>query len=319
MITQGDAGYSLWQGQFDKETNDIQVNVETSEAGKVVKGKLLMISGRVMAVQGPIVEPGYEIDAMDGAVLELQLVIKLLGRVLPNGPSAVRSAQIIDYTDVKTGIKIATPSAEGMIQPPWHVVGEVKPAEAGAIKYQLTLTSRTGDRKAEANTENIVTLAGALSSSKNARIDDALSLESWKLFGVGVQSQKRQTSTYYDYSAAPATTNYKTVSDVRKRLAEQDYPGEADPTKNFTGFWKTDCGNAFGLQIMAHDSTGKYSVVFCGPGGCTDSASRQTFVTKDPHYQVISEDELKVGSGEGWETYHRCTRDTHPVLKYKQP
>src|SRR2546421_10277492 len=48
MTTAENSGYSLWQGQFDKDTNDIQVTVETSEAGKVVKGKLLMIAGRVM-------------------------------------------------------------------------------------------------------------------------------------------------------------------------------------------------------------------------------------------------------------------------------
>lgn len=315
------SGYSLWQGQFDKETNDIQVDVETSQAGKVVKGKILMIGGRVMAVQGPIVEPGYEIDALDGAVLELQLVIKLLGRVLPNGPTALRSAQIIDYSDVTTGIQIATPSAEGMIQPPWHVVGEVKPAEGSSIRYELTLTSKTGDQGAKARVDTVVSLAGTLSSVGSAKIDDHLSLERWDLFGVGVQSRKQQGATTYDYSAAPATTNYKTVADVRKKLVEQDYPGESDPSKNFTGFWKTDCGNAFGLQIMPHGSSGRYSVIFCGPGGCgdLDSGGRETFITKDSHYQVIGEDELRIKSGDGWETYRRCTRDTHPVLKYKQP
>jgi hypothetical protein len=321
MTTPGNSGYSLWQGRFDKETNDIQVNVETSENGRVARGKILMIGGRIMAVQGPIVEPGYEIDAMDAPVLELQLVVKLLGRVLQDGPSSVRSPQVIDYTDGKTGIKIATPSADGMIQPPWHVVGEVKPAQGNAIEYTLTLTSKTGDQGAKARPDTIVSLGGSLSNIGGTKIDDRLSLESWNLFGVGVQSRKEGSSTTYDYSAAPATTNYKTVSDVRKKLAEQDYPGEADPSKNFTGFWETDCDNGFGLQIMPHGSDGKYSVVFCGPGGCgnPDSEGRKTFITKDSHYHVINDDELKIQGGDGWETYHRCTKDTHPVLKYKQP
>jgi len=318
-MTSGDSGYSLWQGQFDKPTNDVQINVEISEAGKVVKGKLLMIGGRVMAIQGPIAEPGYEIDAMDAAVLELQLVIQLLGRVFPNGPSVLQSAQIIDYTDSKTGIQIATPSAGGMIQPPWHVVGEVKSAQGGAIQYQLTFTSKTGGQGAKGGPDSVVILSGSLSNAQSAQIDDTLNLEKWNLFGVGVQSRKQQGATTYDYSAAPVTTMYKTVSDVRKKLAEDDYPGEADASRNFTGFWKTDCDNAFGLQIMPHGLDGRYSVVFCGPGGCgnPDSEGRKTFITRDSHYQVISEDELKIQSGDGWETYHRCTKDTHPVLKYK--
>ena len=32
----------------------------------------------------------------------------------------------------------------------------------------------------------------------------------------------------------------------------------------------------------------------------------------------ISESEIKERSANGWDTYHRCTRDTHPVLKYKE-
>src|SRR5215467_8584749 len=254
MTTPGTTDYSVWEGQFDKSTNDIQIDVETSEGGKVVKGKLLMIGGRVMAMQGPIAEPGYEIDAMDAPALELQLIFKLLDRVLSNGPSSVQSPQKLDYTDNKSAIQLATPSAQGAIQAPWHVVGEVKLAEAGAILYQVTLTSRANDSKPGATNESVIGLTGSLSKSQEARLNDQLSLESWKLFGVGVQSRKQQNSTYYDYSAAPEKTNYKTVADVRNKLAEQDYPGEADSSRNFTGFWKTNCENAFGLRIMHYGS-----------------------------------------------------------------
>jgi hypothetical protein len=142
-----------------------------------------------------------------------------------------------------------------------------------------------------------------------------------KRSGVGPQSRKQQGSTIIDFSAAPENTTYQTVSDIRRKLAEEDYPGEPDPTRDFTGFWKTDCEDAFGLQIMHHGAEGKYSVVFCGPGGCgdLDSEGGGTFITKDPNYRVVSNDELEISGGDAWQTYHRCTRDTHPVLKYKTP
>ena len=72
--------------------------------------------------------------------------------------------------------------------------------------------------------------------------------------------------------------------------------------------------------IKHFGADGKYSIVFCGPGGCGDPANegRKKFITKDPHYQVISEDEIREQSGEEWETYRRCTKDTHPVLKLKE-
>jgi hypothetical protein len=33
----------------------------------------------------------------------------------------------------------------------------------------------------------------------------------------------------------------------------------------------------------------------------------------------VSESELKIRNAKDeWDTYHRCTRDTHPLLKYKE-
>jgi hypothetical protein len=73
--------------------------------------------------------------------------------------------------------------------------------------------------------------------------------------------------------------------------------------KNFTGFWKENCDNAFGFQIMPNGQDGKYSVVFCGPGGC--GAPREdghnTFITNDPDYVVVSESEIKIRRSNGWE------------------
>ena len=310
-------GYTQLQGRFDKETNDIQVDVEDSGPGPVATGKILMIAGRVMAIQGPIAKPGYEIDAIDAAVLQWQLVIKVLGRAFPDGPASVKPAQPVDYSDSETGIKIATESAGGMLQAPWRVVGELKHVEPDAVQFDLTLTSSNTRDPAKKNT---VTFSGRLFNSPNPKIDDQLSLGKWSLFAVGPQSRKQGNSTIIDYSAAPETTAYKTVADVRKKLEADKYPGERDSAKDFTGFWKTNCEDAFGLQIKHFGTDGKYSILFCGPGGCGDPANEgaKTFITKDPHYEVISEDELREKTGDGWETYRRCTRDTHPVLKYKE-
>jgi hypothetical protein len=67
---------------------------------------------------------------------------------------------------------------------------------------------------------------------------------------------------------------------------------------------------------MHRGTEGKYSVVFCGPGGCGDAEeSRPTYITKDPHYKIVGDDEIHSGS----QIYHRCTRDTHPLLKYDEP
>jgi hypothetical protein len=196
------------------------------------------------------------------------------------------------------------------------VSGELNVIAPDVVEYRLTLTVAAPNSVHAGDTS----FAGKLSKSQSAKIDDAMPLDQWTLFGVGVQIRKEAHGTAYDYGAGPTNTKYKTVADIRKKIADDDYPGEPDPSKNFTGFWKEHCEQAFGLQIMHYGTEGKYSVVFCGPGGCGQPGSegRITFITKDPEYQVVSEREIKQRVSEGWETYHKCTMDTHPVLKYKE-
>ena len=110
-------------------------------ARKSLKGKILMVGGRVLATQGPIAEPGYEIDALDAPILEQELVSRLLGAALPNGPEGTKGMREIDYKSEKTGIQFATPSAQGFISAPWHVSGDVTVLAPNVVEYQLSLTA----------------------------------------------------------------------------------------------------------------------------------------------------------------------------------
>ena len=253
-------------------------------------------------------------STLDAPVLEYQLLLKLLSKALPNGPGEIKGKREIDLKEGKDGISLATPSAGGTIPAPWRLMGDVRADSADALDYQLTLTSSV-----PSSTEiREMMLTGKLSKEANAKIDDGTPLQGWNLFGIGVQMRKTNNGTIYDYGAGP-TAAYQTVSDIRKKIAHDDYPGEPDASKDFTGFWKENCEEAFGLQIMHHGPRGEYTVTFCGPGGCGDPAEeRLTFITKDANYQVVSENEIRVPRGDGWETYRRCTTDTNPILRYKK-
>jgi len=312
--------YASWHGQWDSDAKDIKIDAETSDGSAIMKGNILMIAGRIMATQGTVSEPGYEIDALDGAVLEQQLVLKLLGAALPDGASSIKGSRKIDYSDRKTGIQIATQSAQGFIAPPWRIKGKVKVVAPDVIEYELALTSGVRGKPNNEGREFAANFVGRLSKSVTTKLDDAMPLEEWTLFGVGVQTKKDGNSTIYDYTAAPATEVYKTVADIRKQIAAENHPGERDASKDFTGFWKSKCEDAFGLQIKPYGADGKYSIVFCGPGGCgnpDDERERKTFITGDRTFEVVSEDELIeiYRSGEKHRSI-RCTKDPHPVLKY---
>ena len=190
---------------------------------------------------------------------------RLLGAALPNGPEGTRGMRKIDYKSEKTGIQFATPSAQGFISAPWHVSGDVNVLAPDEVEYQLSLTAAGTGNSAGQGAEYTANFEGRLSKVTGARIDDSMPLDGWNLFGVGVQTRTEGNGTAVDYGAAPTPAPYKTVADIRKKLAEDDYPGERDPSKNFTGFWKEDCEQAFGLQIMPHGTDGKYSIAFAGP------------------------------------------------------
>lgn len=91
----------------------------------------------------------------------------------------------------------------------------------------------------------------------------------------------------------------------------------ANAEENYTGFWKGDCSEAFGLQIMPAVGN-KYSVSFCGPGGCFEPGTYRpnTTIQDDELYQVVSEDHLKVWGRDGWSDYFKCDTNTHPQLQY---
>lgn len=94
--------------------------------------------------------------------------------------------------------------------------------------------------------------------------------------------------------------------------------GAAHGAEEFTGFWKGNCSDAFGLQIKPV-SEGLYSVSFCGPGGCFEPGTYRpnTSIRQDPMYEVVSSTEILVKRRDGTTgRYLKCATETNPVLRY---
>jgi hypothetical protein len=86
---------------------------------------------------------------------------------------------------------------------------------------------------------------------------------------------------------------------------------------DFTGFWKANCTDAFGVQIKKQAGN-LFSVSFCGPGGCFAPGEWQpnTPIVGDPKYRVLNPTTIEIGHEQGWTQYTRCTTDTNPPLDY---
>ena len=283
----GKPALASWKGRFDYVTNDIEVDVNMKpDNAPAMKGMIAMVGGRVMLTQGLQLERGYEIDALDGPVLSMSLVERLLTRAFPRGPDSIATSNKVDRTD-KAGIKYATASAQGYVPAPWHLVGTVSKNAGGAVVYDLVL-SVTPEARGRAAKE--IRMVGELAMLKEPVLPATMSVADWTTYGLG-------------------PPRFTTVADVRAYIADEYGPGNPDTTKDFTGDWKGKCDDDFGLKIIHYGDEGKYAVLFCGPGGCDDPArERLTYITGDKAYEVVSADELLQGRVKKIR-YIRCSKD----------
>ena len=80
------------------------------------------------------------------------------------------------------------------------------------------------------------------------------------------------------------------------------------PELPFSGFWKGECGEDFGLAIEPSPNGSNYSVSFCGPGGCFKPGTYRpdTSLINDPKYKIVDNNTIEVSSRDGFSRYVRC-------------
>lgn len=87
---------------------------------------------------------------------------------------------------------------------------------------------------------------------------------------------------------------------------------EEPAAPDFSGAWKRDCNNAYGLQIR-RIAERAFAVAFCFPAGCNDHPwIAATPIAGDPKFRVVSETEIgvrRVDLPGTWLTYRRCWPD----------
>ena len=283
-----------WNAQFDNSGFKIEGGAAAN--GKPSLGTVGMIDGRTMVTKGVELRRGYEIDAIDAPVLFVRLMYALLTRAIPGGPDTVKDVQRVNFSEDQIGIKYATPSAGGHITAPWRVDGTVERVSQDIV-FVLHLAGGTQDPLGRDGKPMDLMFTGRLSMVPEPVFVDSMSLAGWKVYGV------------------ESMTSARTVGDVRAAVREELSPGKRDPSKDFTGMWKGDCKENFGLQIKPVGDEGMYSVSFCGPGGCFEPGKYRpnTFITGDRSYHVASESEIEVRGGGGFSTYHKCSSDHSPA------
>jgi hypothetical protein len=162
-------------------SGDARIAIDLRDATAHIKGAILLIAGRWMLTQGFAAAPAKEIDALDAATLNSQLVIVLLTAVLPNGPPAAGAPQHVRFAEKNQPIRIETATKSAAYRAPWTVVGSVSvPAAKAPVNYQLSFTySDEGSARTLDFTGTVATVSSPL------ELPDSMKLAGWKIRRIG--------------------------------------------------------------------------------------------------------------------------------------
>src|SRR5262249_32239169 len=137
-FAEGGSPGTSWSGVFDESARDFLLDVQLREPD-LVRGKVGLVGGRAMIVQGLKLTRGAEIDAMDGPILSMRLALTVLERLFPDGPGSIKGLMDVSHKDDEVAIRFATPSASGQIPAPWSATGKVENYNKGVVNFDLQL------------------------------------------------------------------------------------------------------------------------------------------------------------------------------------
>jgi hypothetical protein len=196
------------------QSDDASVVINDPSAVGQQETRILLVAGRWMVTKGLIIEPGYEIDALDGPVLVMQTVTLLLDKAVPAGPDTIQSQIAIDLIEKLQSLRVNTQSAEGEYPAPWQVKGTVVRRSPTIIAFDLNFVCKAEDT---GGTQSIHYAGTWERDPVTPALSEQMSLKGWQVFWVGPSKRRdRDGATIIDYGAQQRNAGYATLADLRK-------------------------------------------------------------------------------------------------------
>lgn len=187
---------------------DLRITMNGVDKGKKQDAEIMVINGRSqwMLTKNVPLEKGYEIDPLDGAVLNLKLVLELLRAAAPDGPTAVKEKTTVTVKEDTQSIEVNTGSASGGLEAPWTLHATIEPTAPGRWSFDLS-----------AKHDRAIHTTGTWQKEDTApTFADEMSLNGWKIFRIGPIKTTDGNSTILDYGAQVSNASAKTLGELRK-------------------------------------------------------------------------------------------------------
>jgi len=148
-----------------------------------------------MLTRGLTLDPEYRMDTLDEAALWLQLVIRILDRAFPGGPTSVVGSQPIKATHDTKGIHVNTSGATGDFSPPWKATGKANRKDNSTVDFDLNflwyMKSKPQQKSSQPSkltgkVNRKISISGLWQKNDNAILPDDMSLNGWE-FSSGIK------------------------------------------------------------------------------------------------------------------------------------
>jgi hypothetical protein len=190
---------------------DARIAVERRDGSSRAAGTILLIGGRWMLTRG-FGASTNEIDSLDRAALDSQLVIVLLTAALPDGPPAPGQPQHVRFAEKTNPIRMTTASTSAEYRAPWTVVGTVTvPAAEAAANYQLSFTY------SDQGVARTVDFAGSAATSRSPLdLPDSMKLAGWKITRLPQSLESSLSAAPPDAAAPKDAQRAATLGELRQ-------------------------------------------------------------------------------------------------------
>jgi len=206
-----------WKFRTYADPSDVLIDLDTPGPKGRAKGSIMLIGGRALAAKGIALEPGYEIDPLDVAIVNLKILTQLLDAAVPGGPGALKGKYAVDAREANAPIVASTPGANARFDPPWHLKGSVERIGAGTIAFQLEIEAAGGGKPAER--ARWIYSGNASGSQEGRLLEDSMSLAGWTAFTLGnAPVAKPSSHASLRFGATRLPGPFATLKDLRAVL-----------------------------------------------------------------------------------------------------
>ena len=207
-----------WKFRTFEDPADVVIELDTPAPKGRTRGTMMLVAGQAIAIKGFTPEPGFEIDPLDAAVVNLKMLTRLLEAALPAGPSALKGKQPVKARDDKTPIMASTPTSTAQFNAPWALAGTVERVDAATIAFQLEVEMPGGEKPADRVRWSFAGNAGG--TPKGRVLDSATSLAGWTVYSLGPAKSAKQSHATLRFGATRLDGPFATVKDLRAFLAQ---------------------------------------------------------------------------------------------------